>query len=110
VTIAPGYRQLAPLERQHLLPSLLLFAQSRSSRGNVCARGSRGVISKKDESRAFASALAVAGCGAMLLLGMGWQAAELEQGLIVTLRDGVAVQVEIYGDLEKALEAAGLRE
>jgi ketosteroid isomerase-like protein len=37
-------------------------------------------------------------------------AAELEQGLIVTLRDGAAVRVEIYGDPEKALEAAGPRE
>jgi ketosteroid isomerase-like protein len=37
-------------------------------------------------------------------------AAELEQGLIFTLRDGAAVRVEIYGDPGKALEAAGLRE
>jgi len=36
--------------------------------------------------------------------------AELEQGLIFTLRDGAAVRVEIYGDPKKALEAAGLRE
>jgi hypothetical protein len=34
--------------------------------------------------------------------------AELEQGLIFTLRDGEVVRVEIYGDPEKALEAAGL--
>jgi ketosteroid isomerase-like protein len=37
-------------------------------------------------------------------------AAELEQGLINTLRDGAIVRVEIYGDPEKALEAAGLAE
>jgi ketosteroid isomerase-like protein len=37
-------------------------------------------------------------------------ASELEQGLIFTLRDGAVVQVEIYGDPEKALEAAGLSE
>jgi ketosteroid isomerase-like protein len=37
-------------------------------------------------------------------------AAELEQGLIFTLRDGEVVRVEIYGDPEKALEATGLRE
>src|SRR5438309_511535 len=35
-------------------------------------------------------------------------AAELEQGLIYTLRDGLIVRVEIYGDPEKALEAVGL--
>ena len=37
-------------------------------------------------------------------------AAELEQGLIFTLRDGATVRVEIYGDPQKAIEAAGLRE
>jgi ketosteroid isomerase-like protein len=37
-------------------------------------------------------------------------AAELEQGLIFTLRDGEIVGIEIYGDPEKALEAAGLSE
>ena len=37
-------------------------------------------------------------------------AAELEQGIIFTLRDGEVVRVEIYGDPRKALEAAGLRE
>jgi ketosteroid isomerase-like protein len=37
-------------------------------------------------------------------------AAELEQGIIFTLRDGEVVRAEIYGDPEKALEAAGLRE
>jgi len=35
-------------------------------------------------------------------------AAELEQGLIYTLRDGLIVRVEIYGDPEKALKAVGL--
>ena len=35
-------------------------------------------------------------------------AAELEQGLIFTLRDGAVVRVEIYGDPTKALKAAGL--
>jgi len=37
-------------------------------------------------------------------------ATELEQGLILTLRDGAIVRVEIYGDPEKALEAVGLAE
>ena len=37
-------------------------------------------------------------------------AAELEQALINTLRDGAIVRVEIYGDPEKALKAAGLAE
>jgi ketosteroid isomerase-like protein len=37
-------------------------------------------------------------------------AAELEQGTIFTLRDGATVRAEIYGDPEKALEAAGLSE
>jgi hypothetical protein len=37
-------------------------------------------------------------------------AAELEQGIIFTLRDREVVRAEIYGDPEKALEAAGLRE
>ena len=37
-------------------------------------------------------------------------AAELEQGIIYTLRDGEVVRAEIYGDPEKALQAAGLRE
>ena len=37
-------------------------------------------------------------------------AAELEQGIIFTLRDGEVVRAEIYGDPEKALEAAGLSE
>jgi len=37
-------------------------------------------------------------------------AAELEQGIIVTLRDGEIVRAEIYGDPQKALKAAGLRE
>jgi len=37
-------------------------------------------------------------------------AAELEQGIIFTLRDGEVVRAEVYGDPEKALEAAGLRE
>jgi ketosteroid isomerase-like protein len=36
-------------------------------------------------------------------------AAELEQGIIFTLRDGEVVRAEIYGDPEKALEAAGLK-
>jgi ketosteroid isomerase-like protein len=36
--------------------------------------------------------------------------AELEQGLVFTLRDGVVVRVEVYGDPEKALEAAALSE
>ena len=34
-------------------------------------------------------------------------AAELEQGIIFTLRDGEVVRAEIYGDPKKALEAAG---
>jgi len=37
-------------------------------------------------------------------------AAELEQGIIYTLRDKVVVRVELHPDLEKALEAAGLTE
>jgi ketosteroid isomerase-like protein len=37
-------------------------------------------------------------------------AAELEQGIIFTLRDGEVVRAEVYGDPEKALEAAGLSE
>jgi ketosteroid isomerase-like protein len=35
---------------------------------------------------------------------------ELEFGQVITLRDGKVVQVDIYLDREKALEAAGLRE
>jgi ketosteroid isomerase-like protein len=37
-------------------------------------------------------------------------AAELEQGFIFTLRDKEVVRVEVYGDQESALEAAGLSE
>ena len=37
-------------------------------------------------------------------------AAELEQGIIFTLCDGATVRAEIYGDPEKAIEAAGLSE
>jgi ketosteroid isomerase-like protein len=37
-------------------------------------------------------------------------AAELEQGIIYTLRVGEVVRAEVYGDPKKALEAAGLRE
>jgi ketosteroid isomerase-like protein len=37
-------------------------------------------------------------------------AAELEQGIIFTLRDGEVVRVELHPDLEKALEAAGSSE
>ncbi len=37
-------------------------------------------------------------------------AAQLEQGIIFTLRDGATVRVEIYSDPEKARAAAGLRE
>jgi ketosteroid isomerase-like protein len=36
--------------------------------------------------------------------------AELEQGMIYTLRDGEVVRTEVYGDPKKALEAAGLSE
>jgi ketosteroid isomerase-like protein len=44
-------------------------------------------------------------------LGAGSGAAtELEQVLIVTLRDGAVVRVEVYGDPEKALKAVGLEE
>jgi ketosteroid isomerase-like protein len=35
-------------------------------------------------------------------------AAELEQGIIFTVRDGKIVRGEIYGDPEKAFEAAGV--
>ena len=42
--------------------------------------------------------------------GSSGAAAELEQGIIFTLRDGEVVRAEIYGDPEKALEAAGLSE
>ena len=37
-------------------------------------------------------------------------AAELEQRIIYTLRDGAVVRAEVYGDPEKALEAAGVSE
>jgi len=37
-------------------------------------------------------------------------AAELEQGLIFTLRDGAVVRVELYGDPAQALKAVGLEE
>jgi ketosteroid isomerase-like protein len=37
-------------------------------------------------------------------------AAELEQAMILTLRDGQIVRAEIYGDPEKALKAAGVSE
>ena len=37
-------------------------------------------------------------------------AAELEQGIIYTVRDGKFVRAAVYGDPEKALDAAGLRE
>ncbi len=37
-------------------------------------------------------------------------ATALEQVLIVTLRDGAVVRVEVYGDPEKALKAVGLAE
>jgi ketosteroid isomerase-like protein len=37
-------------------------------------------------------------------------AAELEQAVIFTVRDGKIVRAEIYGDPEKALKAAGLSE
>jgi ketosteroid isomerase-like protein len=37
-------------------------------------------------------------------------AAVLEQGIINTVRDGQIVRVELYGDPQKALEAAGLSE
>jgi ketosteroid isomerase-like protein len=36
--------------------------------------------------------------------------AELEQGIIFTLRGGEVVRAEIYGDPKQALEAAGLSE
>jgi ketosteroid isomerase-like protein len=35
-------------------------------------------------------------------------AAEIEHGMIFTLRNGLVVRAEIYGDPKKALEAAGL--
>jgi ketosteroid isomerase-like protein len=37
-------------------------------------------------------------------------AAELEQGIIFTLRNGEVVRAEVYGDPKKALEAAGISE
>lgn len=37
-------------------------------------------------------------------------AAELEQGIIFTLRNGQVVRAEIYGDPKKALETARLSE
>ena len=37
-------------------------------------------------------------------------ATQLEQGVIYTLRGGQTVRAEIYGDQQKALEAAGLSE
>jgi ketosteroid isomerase-like protein len=37
-------------------------------------------------------------------------AAELQQGIIFTLRNEKVVRAEVYGDPEKALEAAGLSE
>jgi ketosteroid isomerase-like protein len=37
-------------------------------------------------------------------------ATQLEQGMIYTLRGGQIARVEIYGDQQKALEAAGLSE
>jgi ketosteroid isomerase-like protein len=37
-------------------------------------------------------------------------AAELQQGIINTLRDGAIVRVEIYADAEQALKAVGLEE
>jgi len=37
-------------------------------------------------------------------------AAELQQGIIFTLRNGKIVRAEVYGDPEKALNAAGLSE
>ena len=37
-------------------------------------------------------------------------AAQLQQGIIFTLRDGATVRVEIYSDPEKARAVAGLRE